>query len=206
MIFFTSDQHFGHARMVKNRKLFINMEEMDSFMIKRWNTAVSPADTVYILGDFSFLSSAPPSVYASALNGRKILIKGNHDPSWLSISSLEYWRMFFDGIYDSGLLYAGSRSIFLTHIPKYDIEQNISVCGHIHDDGGVFYNTFAPAKRLFNAGVDINNFSPVSFSELLHNNILFYKREYTKYEFQIFKEINDCLEADLAHFYPLGGK
>lgn len=86
--FFTADQHFGHANILKyedeNRRnqyggRFQSVQEMDEYLIERWNSVVSTGDTVYCLGDFSYKQYTMESVNPR-LNGEKILIVGNHDP------------------------------------------------------------------------------------------------------------------------------
>ena len=53
-VYFTSDNHFGHAG-ARNlyRRPFASVEEMDRQMIDRWNSAVEPEDEVWHLGDFA---------------------------------------------------------------------------------------------------------------------------------------------------------
>jgi calcineurin-like phosphoesterase family protein len=92
-VWFTSDQHFGHKRIIELAKRpFASVEEMDMEMIRRWNECVQPGDQVYHLGDFSF---ADQTKYLPFLAGDKKLIKGNHDhsnrmhkPGWSSIDDL----------------------------------------------------------------------------------------------------------------------
>ena len=78
MIFFTSDAHFYHFNVIKycNRP-FATVEEMNEKLILNWNSAVSPEDTVYVLGDFS-LAIRPVEIFTSRLNGTKYLVPGNH--------------------------------------------------------------------------------------------------------------------------------
>ncbi|MGM5018626.1 metallophosphoesterase family protein [Tardiphaga sp. 367_B4_N1_1] len=76
-IFFTSDTHFGHERIIELAgRPFASTLEMDEAMIREWNGAVGTADTVYHLGDFAFDDHEP---YLRRLNGSKHLIRGNHD-------------------------------------------------------------------------------------------------------------------------------
>jgi calcineurin-like phosphoesterase family protein len=76
---FTSDTHFGHARIIELAlRPFASVEEMDETMIERWNEIVAPGDTVHHLGDFAF---ADHNIYLPRLKGHKHLIIGNHDHS-----------------------------------------------------------------------------------------------------------------------------
>jgi calcineurin-like phosphoesterase family protein len=93
-IWFTSDHHFGHKRIIELAKRpFASVEEMDEEMIHRWNQFVEPGDMVYHLGDFAFADHTP---YLSRLKGQKRLILGNHDHSnrvnkakgWATVDSL----------------------------------------------------------------------------------------------------------------------
>jgi len=86
--FFTADNHFGHdnIRVYCNRP-FDTVEEMDAEMVIRWNSVVGPRDNIYILGDFAWGDAGP---YLKQLNGRKILIMGNHDEGPLDDFTLVY--------------------------------------------------------------------------------------------------------------------
>lgn len=82
--FYTADTHFGHQLMLSEtacNRPFRDTREMDEFLIRAWNEAVGPDDLVYHLGDFAFgLHDAGrvKSIF-DRLQGRKILILGNHD-------------------------------------------------------------------------------------------------------------------------------
>lgn len=78
--FFTSDLHFGHANVIKYvPRPFKDVEEMDAELIRRWNAVVGPKDEVYVVGDFSLCKRARALEIATALNGVKYLVRGNHD-------------------------------------------------------------------------------------------------------------------------------
>jgi len=82
--FFTSDDHFGHRAIIDERmhapRPFASIEEHDETLVARWNAAVHPEDTVWHLGDFAYrCSEAHARAIFGRLNGRKLLIRGNHD-------------------------------------------------------------------------------------------------------------------------------
>ena len=80
--YITSDPHFGHKNIIKYNpkyRQFSSIDEMDSSMMSSWNSLVKPEDLVYILGDFAFHKPGKATEVAMQLNGRKILITGNHD-------------------------------------------------------------------------------------------------------------------------------
>ncbi|MCL2120566.1 MAG: metallophosphoesterase [Planctomycetaceae bacterium] len=76
-VFFTSDLHFNHQNLIKFcGRPFHTAGEMNEKLIKWFNEAVGPSDTVYVLGDLVVGSDLS---CAARLNGRKLLLMGNHD-------------------------------------------------------------------------------------------------------------------------------
>ena len=54
-IWFTADQHFGHANIIKFAKRpFASVEEIDEVMIARCNARDHHSDTESHVGDFAF--------------------------------------------------------------------------------------------------------------------------------------------------------
>ena len=79
--FLIADLHFGHENVIKyTSRPFVNAEEMDKRLIELWNSVVGNNDLVYVLGDFT-LSRKMYVIknLVDSLNGKKILIMGNHD-------------------------------------------------------------------------------------------------------------------------------
>lgn len=84
MIWFTSDLHFFHDRILdfhpRRKELFgKTIEEAKEAMIQLWNSRVDKKDTIYILGDLSFGTIEDKRKLFQRLNGNKVLILGNHD-------------------------------------------------------------------------------------------------------------------------------
>ena len=80
-IFFTSDQHYGHFNIIRycNRP-FSSVEEMDETLIQNHNKKVRQSDIVYMVGDLAFHKDRAQIIaLLKRLNGRKILVTGNHD-------------------------------------------------------------------------------------------------------------------------------
>lgn len=180
MVYFTSDLHFGHENIIKlcNRP-FDSVEEMDAILIEKWNKKVKGQDTVYIIGDFIW-KGVDPNIYLSKLKGKKVLIVGNHDSNWLcKQGAKEYFQQITNMLEESICCH----QMTLCHYPMLEwkgsrkigsSKQSYLMHGHIHnqtnieDYGVIFKNPCA-----LNVGVDINNFEPVTFEEVVENNILF---------------------------------
>ena len=84
MIWFTSDLHFFHDRILefhpKRKKIFGDtVEKAKEAMIQLWNSRVNKKDTIYILGDLAFGEVEDKRKLFQRLNGNKVLILGNHD-------------------------------------------------------------------------------------------------------------------------------
>lgn len=98
--YFTSDLqlHFGHKNICKYTDRLLpeaTIEDHTEWMISIWNSQVNPEDTVYHLGDFSFYKHYPTVDVLKRLKGRKIFIKGNHDPD-ASMQSLKKDKLIND--------------------------------------------------------------------------------------------------------------
>ena len=91
MDFYIADWHFGHKNVIAfDNRPFLNVEEMDSELMRRWNNAVSGSDTVYVLGDMFWCNTTTAIPVLKQLNGNKVLIKGNHD----RVHDMEFKKCF----------------------------------------------------------------------------------------------------------------
>lgn len=171
MIFFTSDTHFGHDNVIGfcNRP-FASTEEMNEVMIRNWNESVTGADTVYILGDMFFRCNDAEDIL-KRLKGKKRLIVGNHDGSWMTKFDYERYFVSIDKFLETT---DGQHAMTLCHYPLLSwkhAKRTYMIHGHIHNDTqSDFYPLIAARGNVLNAGVDINGFRPVTFDEMLENN------------------------------------
>lgn len=159
-IFFSSDQHFGHANIIKHcQRPFASLEEMHDFLIRSWNARVRPEDTVYVVGDFSLVRSARiPAVSAilSALPGRKVLIRGNHDSEEL--------ELLWDKVHDQVTLNLNGQWVTLNHYPLREWpgmwNGGIHLYGHVHGN-------LRPLPGSMDVGVDVWGGVPITLEEVL---------------------------------------
>ena len=129
--FVVADTHFGHANIIKycNRP-FQTVEEMNKTMIKNWNETVSNKDIVLHLGDVGIGPKQYISDIVGRLNGKKILIMGNHD-QW---SEQTYKDMGFHTVSRFPIIY--DDCYIMSHAPLLLSETTpyFNVYGHVHND------------------------------------------------------------------------
>lgn len=80
-IFWSSDTHFNHKRILdyQPNRLYSSVDEMNDGLIDAWNAVVKPTSLVIHHGDFALSSKSKMRMFRERLNGRIILLKGNHD-------------------------------------------------------------------------------------------------------------------------------
>jgi calcineurin-like phosphoesterase family protein len=168
----TSDHHFGHKNIIEycNRP-FADVAEMNEGLVVAWNERVSSSDIVYYLGDFS-LKSTLMEQFAPRLNGRKILVAGNHDSCHPSnhdgtFKKLALYKKYFDEVVDE-LQWS---EFLLHHMPYYDDDDDrfpefrpinegkILLHGHVHQ-------RWLTNGRQINVGVDVWDYAPVSEEQI----------------------------------------
>ena len=164
-IYFTSDLHFNHANIIKYcGRPYASKEEMTEALIHNWNETIYPDDTVYILGDFMWASSW--NTILEQLNGRKVLILGNHDRKDFRDSYLSH----FDEIHDQLTLLVDNKIVYLNHFPFSCFpEGHIQLFGHVHlstskNEGSDFARCQNLLPNQYDVGVDLNGYIPISWN------------------------------------------
>lgn len=190
MLFFSSDQHFGHANIIKYcERPFADVPEMNKALIDRWNDTVRHGDTVFVLGDWSMKKDLSLIGIAKQLHGHKLLMPGNHDQCFPVRSKHQEWRKIymengFEYVFDVFSLKFPifGRTFNISHFPytedhtsdaRYADYRPVDdgswlICGHIHEKWKV-------KDRQINVGVDQWDFKPVSEDELV--NIVIHAEE-----------------------------
>ncbi len=162
---FTSDNHFGHrAIIIYCSRPFRDVEEMNRAMIERWNARVRPEDEVFHLGDFALTNRARIAEFRRALNGRIVLILGNHDRSRKAMLECGFDEVHEVGIYSA----PGFGEVLLHHEPVFDYSTErfkLHGCGHIHEKWAS--RTTPDGGLIVNVGVDQNDYQPITFEEAL---------------------------------------
>jgi calcineurin-like phosphoesterase family protein len=172
MLYFTSDLHLGHANIIRlcNRP-FASLEEMDETLIANWNARVTNGDTIYVLGDLMFRVASDPGEYLTRLKGKKHLILGNHDTSWIKKVDL---AKNFQSVERLSVISTGKCKVTLCHYPMMSFEGSYLIYGHIHNNkNDTYWPLLRTMEYALNAGVEINGYQPVTFDELVHNNRAF---------------------------------
>ena len=176
-IFFTSDTHFGHSKIIDYcKRPFSSIEEHDKTLIQNWNNVVGQDDTVFHLGDFAYGNSQFVSNIIKRLNGNIILIKGNHD---LRNMNPTLYNIFSDVVYQARIL-IDKQTVYLNHFPflcfdhgdinLYKDNYSIQLFGHVHSGPLTSSEDVNRLNILFptqyDVGVDNNNYTPISWTDV----------------------------------------
>lgn len=168
----------AHDKAVKDL-----MQAHNQGIVDKLNKIVRKRDTLYIVGDYSFGAVGEAKKWLRKMNGRKVLILGNHDrPARVML------EMGFDDVFENHeLKLANKYKILLSHFPYYPtlyyrirhwllyrnkpdkryLHKRIKdggkwlLHGHTHDE-----EKFKMGKRSIHVGIDAWG-EPVSEVEIL---------------------------------------
>ena len=160
MIWFSSDHHFNHKRILEycvDTRPYSKIEEMNSSYIEKWNSVVKPSDTIYYLGDFVLGDVDDAFYFASKLNGKIHFIEGNHDSRWYGkIKRFSYLPQLYE-------LRHNKQAYVLSHYGMREWNKSYHgsymLYGHSHGN-------LSPHGLSFDIGVDCWDGYPVSIEEV----------------------------------------
>lgn len=161
-VFFTADTHFGHNNVIRTcGRPYADAAEMDEALIDNWNSVVGKKDTVYHLGDFSFLRPERTLEILKRLKGYKHLILGNHDARMKA-----HVRAAFDTVAYYKEISLGNVKTVMCHYPFMTWNKShhgsYNLHGHSHGKRG----DQGPVLRI-DVGVDCWDYHPVSADEVI---------------------------------------
>ncbi|KQO61863.1 metallophosphoesterase [Methylobacterium sp. Leaf88] len=165
-IFFVADTHVGHPFVISEKaarpRPFASIQEHDETLVALWNAVVRPEDTVWHLGDFAHKCSEQYALKIfRRLNGRKLLIRGNHD----GVSERLPWA---EPVRDVARIHVpdpagGTVGIWLSHyahrVWDHSHRGDIHLYGHSH---GSLPGTAASTD----VGVDCWGYAPVTLERI----------------------------------------
>lgn len=134
-IFYISDAHISHRKVIDmDERPFRTIEEHDEAILNNWNSVVGKNDLVCTLGDMHWGKSDEVYEFVKQLNGRKMVIRGNHTlkkfPSKLC--------NLFEDVCDYKEIKDNGRRVILSHYPilfyRGDYDPNtFHLFGHVHE-------------------------------------------------------------------------
>ncbi len=154
--------HFGHENIIPfNGRPYRSASHMDSCLLENMWTVVKPEDTLYIVGDFAFASTAKDDDWLQIIFGQlpgaeQHLVVGNHDHAptlalpWTSVTHLTE-------VADSG------KTSVLCHYPmitwNHARKGALQIFGHVH-------NTWTGSRNAVNVGVDVWDYMPITLPDI----------------------------------------
>lgn len=180
-LFITSDLHFNHFNICKYcHRPFENRADMNQALIDNWNSVVPEDGIVVCCGDFALPHKTSYKDYInimSKLNGKIYLCRGNHDriplgdvPDDIKEANPDFGLVT---VQDIMTIQVEGITILACHYPMLSYPTDYQVFGHIHtlSDGtcyGIDGDVNARLRKTqYDVGVDQNNYTPVSYWQLV---------------------------------------
>lgn len=189
--FFTSDLHLGHKKILEySNRPFKDLDEMHESLIHRFNSVVPTDGITYFLGDVGMGKGSIIKDIISQMNGTKVLILGNHDRG---INAC--YMDGFDVVTYGMRLVIFNELVTLSHCPLFGIkredtseyphyinwhgesrqnydrygwtnEGQFHLHGHVHSIPSRPEKSMRSLGRQYDVGIDANNYTPVSTSQI----------------------------------------
>lgn len=153
----SSDLHLGHKNVLRFRgDDFGCIEEHNEVIFDNLASSVTKRDSLFLLGDVAFTPEWLLRI-ASIRCAKKTLILGNHDTD--QKVSFEDLTFTFDAIHSLH----SRRNVWFTHCPIHPEQMRgrvLNIHGHTH-------TKIIDDNRYFNACVDVNDYKPFTFVEIM---------------------------------------
>lgn len=164
-IFFCADHHIGHNNILQftredGTKLrnFQSIEAHDEYLVERHNSVVRPGDRVYFVGDVAMHHRYLQVL--GRMNGKKVLVKGNHD-----IHKLSHYTPWFEDIRG----FHQFSGMAISHIPIHPgslSRWKVNIHGHLHSNR-VTLDSGQYDQRYHCVSMEqLDDYTPVSLEQL----------------------------------------
>jgi len=168
--FITSDEHYGHLRIISLAKRpFTTLEQMRDCIIENHNKKVPKDGFTIHVGDMFWSSIGLDGAFTilEALNGIHGFLFGNHDELIASSRVLQEQFEFVIGSNMAG----GSAIIFLSQKKPLTLNHFSQRTWHKSHVGGLHvfghsHNSLKTLGKSFDIGVDGNNFYPWAIEKI----------------------------------------
>ena len=154
MYFFTGDEHYWHANVIRycNRP-YHNVEDMNERLITNHNSVVGPGGITIHAGDFALCSKEKAEEIIRRLNGKHIFLNGSHD-RWLGRG--KKWEIL-------EVKFQGHR-VYVCHYCLRSWPASHYNTWHLY---GHSHGNLEPIGKSWDVGVDNNNFFPLSEHQVI---------------------------------------
>ena len=166
-----ADTHFFHDKILSfGGRNFDSIGQHNQIIRDNWNSKVKPNDKIYHVGDVILGAGHISKNHEvldllASLNGKKILISGNHD----NFPKIKIYQNYFDKII--GCMEYKQKFI-CTHIPVHPQELEyrfkFNIHGHLHSNNIKLPNGEID-KKYINVSCEQINYTPISFEEIRNN-------------------------------------
>ena len=166
-IWISSDFHFSHSNIIKfcqeSRGQFQSVDEMGETLVNNLNSDISVDDTLIIVGDVGFGKPAVTCDYLNRINGKKIIVWGNHDTrlrystEFASVKNIigTYDYLEFTHIIDDKKHY-----ICVMHFPLMEWHRKHHGAYHFFGHKHTPASKINPTSRAIDIGIDGGNMRP----------------------------------------------
>ncbi len=156
-VWLISDTHFYHKNIIGYcRRPFVDVYEMNNYIINEWNKWVKEKDVVYFLGDLvNSRNNKMTRHVLKRLNGHIKIIKGNHDRYGAPYDILKYRNTNF-------LLIHNPLDINKIGYIKFDW----TIHGHKHNNDLRNYPFINTKNKTINVSIELTSYRPINIGEL----------------------------------------
>lgn len=166
MNYYISDLHLNHAKIIDYcGRPYKDVHEMNESIIKRINERVTSKDNLYILGDVGFGAVGDLVALLKRINGRKILVAGNHDKRYLKHPE---FISVFKSVHEILEISDCHRKVVLFHYPMLSWNRayhgSIHLHGHVHNSGVPY-----EPKNSYNVSIEMTDYRPMTLEEILRS-------------------------------------